>query len=353
MWVSFVNRSCDQKRCHRVPVGTHEAHIPWDSHDISGSHICRVFFGGILASPPITHRHFPGTYRLHRTSEKSKDIKFLLDGWFVRFAAHFLLFRWCHLFCFAKTLPKKQISNDFRCGFPRRVQLTSKEQLVKTQLSLDLRPCGSWCLGGVEVFYVDSLMSQDLRHNSLTFLTIVSKGLQFWPTIWDITVVWRTECKEETPLPTGENASNFKMVHMWEREWPGWHFGTLLSCDHCQSDEFFNFRSKKTPSLESSMRMNYFCKPLSSLFLVFVLEICQFPRLVTSLELPCCFFWVELVLIHLNKIIESLRHPKHFNIFGVAEVAVCLVVPWKLNVTYMERVMRLKNSIVTYPSFQE
>lgn len=202
-------------------------------------------------------------------------------------------------------------------------------------------------------FYVDSLMSQDLRHNSLTFLTIVSKGLQFWPTIWDITVVWRTECKEETPLPTGENASNFKMVHMWEREWPGWHFGTLLSCDHCQSDEFFNFRSKKTPSLESSMRMNYFCKPLSSLFLVFVLEICQFPRLVTSLELPCCFFWVELVLIHLNKIIESLRHPKHFNIFGVAEVAVCLVVPWKLNVTYMERVMRLKNSIVTYPSFQE
>ena len=52
-------------------------------------------------------------------------------------------------------------------------------------------------------------------------------------------------------------------------------------------------------------------------------------------------------------IIESLRHPKHFNIFGVAEVAVCLVVPWKLNVTYMERVMRLKNSIVTYPSFQE
>ena len=202
-------------------------------------------------------------------------------------------------------------------------------------------------------FYVDPLMSQDLRHNSLTFLTIVSKGLQFWPTIWDITVVWRTECKEETPLPTGENASNFKMVHMWEREWPGWHFGTLLSCDHCQSDEFFNFRSKKTPSLESSMRMNYFCKPLSSLFLVFVLEICQFPRLVTSLELPCCFFWVELVLIHLNKIIESLRHPKHFNIFGVAEVAVCLVVPWKLNVTYMERVMRLKNSIVTYPSFQE
>jgi len=33
-----------------------------------------------------------------------------------------------------ETLPKKQISNDFRCGFPRRVQLTSKEQLVKTQL---------------------------------------------------------------------------------------------------------------------------------------------------------------------------------------------------------------------------
>ena len=111
------------------------------------------FLGGILASPPITHHHFSGTYRLHRTSEKSKHIKldcsadtfckFLLDGWFVRFAAHFLLFRWCHLFCFAKTLPKKQISNDFRCGFPRRVQLTSKEQLVKTQLSLDLRPCRS------------------------------------------------------------------------------------------------------------------------------------------------------------------------------------------------------------------
>jgi hypothetical protein len=35
-----------------------------------------------------------------------------------------------------QTLPNKQISCDFRCGVPRRVQLSSKEQLVKTQLQL-------------------------------------------------------------------------------------------------------------------------------------------------------------------------------------------------------------------------
>lgn len=330
------------------------------------SHLTCFFWGGILASRPITHRHFSGTYRLHRTSEKSKHIKlgcsadtmlipfasfFWMDGLFVLppiFAVSLV-----PPFCFAKTLPKKQISNDFRCGFPRRVQLTSKEQLVKTQLSLDLRLCGSWWLGGVEVYFVDSLMSQDLRHNSLTFLTIVSKGLQF------LTNNLGHDCSltrwvQSRDTSTGENASNFKMVHMWEREWPGWHFGTLLSCDHCQSDEFSTLDQTQHQVLNLQWECTiYFCKPLSSLFLVFVLEICQFPRLVTSLELPCCFFWVELVLIHLYKIIGSLRHPKHFNIFGVAEVAVCLVVPWKLNVTYMERVMRLKNSIVTYPSFQE
>eukprot|EP00435_Cladocopium_sp_Y103_P012380 s1532_g3.t1 len=33
-----------------------------------------------------------------------------------------------------ETLPNKQISCDFRCGVPRRVQLSSKEQLVKLQL---------------------------------------------------------------------------------------------------------------------------------------------------------------------------------------------------------------------------
>ena len=35
-----------------------------------------------------------------------------------------------------QTLPNKQISCDFRCGAPQRVQLSSKEQLVKTQLHL-------------------------------------------------------------------------------------------------------------------------------------------------------------------------------------------------------------------------
>ena len=151
-------------------------------------------------------------------------------------------------------------------------------------------------------------MSQDLRHNSLTFLTIVSKGLQFLTNNLGHDCSLAHWVQRETS--TGENASNFKMVHMWVRKGVArvTHFGTLLSCDHCQSDEFFNFGSKKPPSLESSsVRMKYFCKPFSSLFLVFVLEICQFPRLVTSLELPCCFFWVELVLIHLNKIIESLN----------------------------------------------
>lgn len=58
MWVSFVNRSCDQKRCQRVPVGAHEAHIPWDSHDISGSHIWRFFFGG----NPCISTHYPSPF---------------------------------------------------------------------------------------------------------------------------------------------------------------------------------------------------------------------------------------------------------------------------------------------------
>lgn len=195
-------------------------------------------------------------------------------------------------------------------------------------------------------------MSQDLRHNSLTFLTIVS--LQFLTNNLGHDCSLTHWVQRETS--TGENASNFKMVHMWEREWPGWHI--LVPCCPATIANPMNFSTlDQTQHQVLNLQWEwtiYFCKPLSSLFLVFVLEICQFPRLVTSLELPCCFFWVELVLIHLNKIIGSLRHPKHFNIFGVAEVAVCLVVPWKLNVTYMERVMRLKNSIVTYPpSFQE
>ena len=225
MWVSFVNRSCDQKRCHRVPVGTHEAHIPWDSHDISGSHIWRVFWGG----NPCISTHYPSPFSwnlsTHRTLRSRNTSSFFwMDGLFVLppiFAVSLV-----PPFCFAKTLPKKQISNDFRCGFPRRVQLTSKEQLVKTQLSLDSRPCGSWWLGGVEVYFVDSLMSQDLRHNSLTFLTIVSKGLQFLTNNLGHDCSLTHWVQRETS--TGENASNFKMVHMWEREWPGWHI--LVPC---------------------------------------------------------------------------------------------------------------------------
>lgn len=168
-----------------------------------------------------------------------------------------------------------------------------------------------------------------------------------------MTVVWRTECKAETPL----------LVKMLQTsKWCTCEKGSgqgdiLVPCCPATIANPMNFSTlDQTQHQVLNLQWEctiYFCKPLSSLFLVFVLEICQFPRLVTSLELPCCFFWVELVLIHLYKIIGSLRHPKHFNIFGVAEVAVCLVVPWKLNVTYMERVMRLKNSIVTYPSFQE